>query len=323
MKLFKNRTVLGVLCIAIALVICFVITPLFNASAANLTTIVRIKNDIKIGTQITSKDIETVEVGAYNLPSNVVRKPDDVVGKYAAAELLKDEYVLSTKISDTPATENVYLYGMNGSKRVMSVTLPSFAKGLSGKLMSGDIVSVIAVDYQEKGETVVPDELQYVQVVAATDKRGNDEKVTEYRADGEEESDLPETVTLMVSPSQAIVLAELEAEGEIHIALVYRGTQENADKFLEAQEKILKDKADVTVTEKPAESETEVKSETTAELFGGEPEITDELEETEETETTVELDIPDLAPEDESEGSEETAITDENAEVTDNGIISE
>ena len=322
MKLFKNRTVLGVLCIAIALVICFVITPLFNASAANLTTIVRIKNDIKIGTQITSKDIETVEVGAYNLPSNVVRKPDDVVGKYAAAELLKDEYVLSTKISDTPATENVYLYGMNGSKRVMSVTLPSFAKGLSGKLMSGDIVSVIAVDYQEKGETVVPDELQYVQVVAATDKRGNDEKVTEYRADGEEESDLPETVTLMVSPSQAIVLAELEVEGEIHIALVYRGTQENADKFLEAQEKILKDKADVTVTEKTAEteSESEVKPETTAELFGGEPDITDEAEE---TETTVELDIPDLAPEDESEGSEETAITDENAEVTDNGIISE
>ncbi len=317
MKLFKNRTVLGVLCIAIALVICFVITPLFNASAANLTTIVRIKNDIKVGTEITSKDIETVEVGAYNLPSNVVKKPDDVVGKYAAVELLKDEYVLSTKISDTPATENVYLYGMNGSKRVMSVTLPSFAKGLSGKLMSGDIVSVIAVDYQEKGETVVPDELQYVQVVAATDKRGNDEKVTEYRADGEEETDLPETVTLMVSPSQAIVLAELEAEGEIHIALVYRGTQENADKFLEAQEKILKDKADVTVTEKTEESETEVKPETTAELFGGEPEIT---EETEESETTVELDIPDLAPEDEIENDDTTGET---AEVTDNGIISE
>ena len=321
MKFLKNRTVLGVLCIAIALVICFVITPLFNASAANLTKIVRIKNDIKVGTEITSKDIETVEVGAYNLPSNVITKPEDVVGKYAAVELLKDEYVLSTKISDTPATENVYLYGMNGSKRVMSVTLPSFAKGLSGKLMSGDIVSIIAVDYQEKGETVVPDELQYVQVVAATDKRGNDEKVTEYRADGEEETDLPETVTLLVSSSQALVLAELEAEGEIHISLVYRGTQENADKFLEAQEKILTDLAEVTVTEKTAENEgAEVKPETTAELFGGEPDITDEAEE---TETTVELDIPDIVTEDESEADEESVIIDETMEVTDDGIISE
>ena len=321
MKFLKNRTVLGVLCIAIALVICFVITPLFNASAANLTKIVRIKNDIKVGTEITSKDIETVEVGAYNLPSNVITKPEDVVGKYAAVELLKDEYVLSTKISDTPATENVYLYGLNGSKRVMSVTLPTFAKGLSGKLMSGDIVSIIAVDYQEKGETVVPDELQYVQVVAATDKRGNDEKVTEYRADGEEETDLPETVTLLVSPSQAIVLAELEAEGEIHISLVYRGTQENADKFLEAQEKILTDLAEVTVTEKTAENEgAEVKPETTAELFGSEPDVPDE---TEEAETTAELDIPDIVSEEESEADEEAVIIDETTEVTDDGIISE
>ena len=320
MKFLKNRTVLGVLCIAIALVICFVITPLFNASAANLTKIVRIKNDIKVGTEITSKDIETVEVGAYNLPSNVITKPEDVVGKYAAVELLKDEYVLSTKISDTPATENVYLYGLNGSKRVMSVTLPTFAKGLSGKLMSGDIVSIIAVDYQEKGETVVPDELQYVQVVAATDKRGNDEKVTEYRADGEEETDLPETVTLLVSPSQAIVLAELEAEGEIHISLVYRGTQENADKFLEAQEKILQDKAEITVTEKPVDTESEVKPETTAELFGSEPDVPDE---TEEAETTAELDIPDIVTEEESEADEEAVIIDETTEVTDDGIISE
>ena len=319
MKLFKNRTVLGVLCIAIALVICFVITPLFNASAANLTTIVRVKNDIKVGTEITSKDIETVEVGAYNLPSNVIKKPDEVVGKYAAVELLKDESVLSTKISDTPATENVYLYGLNGSKRVMSVTIPTFAKGLSGKLMSGDIVSVIAVDYQEKGETVVPDELQYVQVVAATDKRGNDEMVTEYRADGEEETGLPETVTLLVSPSQALVLAELEAEGEIHISLVYRGTQENADKFLEAQEKILQDIADVTVTEKPADDGSEVTTETTVEVLGSEPEVTDETV----AETTIEPDILDLASDDESEADEVTTTTDENAEVTDDGIISE
>ena len=159
-------------------------------------------------------------------------------------------------------------------------------------------------------------------MVAATDKRGNDEKVTEYRADGEEETDLPETVTLLVSPSQAIVLAELEAEGEIHISLVYRGTQENADKFLEAQEKILKDKADVTVTEKIAETESgsEVKPETTAELFGSEPDVPDE---TEEAETTAELDIPDIVTEEESEADEEAVIIDETTEVTDDGIISE
>ncbi len=251
MKFLKNRTVLGVVCIALALIICFAITPLFNASKSSTMKIVRIKSDLKIGQEITSKDIEVVEVGAYNMPSEVVRNSEDVVGKYASAEMIKGEYVLAAKISDTPASENAYLYGLTGEKRAISITIPSFAGGLSGKLISGDIVSVIAVDYKEKGETVVPDELQYVEVIAVTDKKGNDDETVTVKPDGEEETELPETVTLLVTPAQANILAELEAEGEIHVALVYRGTAENAQKFISAQEKFLEELA----TEKDNEKE--------------------------------------------------------------------
>ena len=243
MKFLKNRTVLGVVCIALSLIICFAITPLFNVSKSSTMKIVRIKNDLKIGQEITSKDIEVVEVGAYNMPSEVMQKSEDVVGKYAAAEMLKNEYVLATKISDTPASENIYLYGLTGEKRAISITIPSFAGGLSGKLISGDIVSVIAVDYKEKGETVVPEELQYVEVIAVTDKKGNDDETVTVKPDGKEETELPETVTLLVTPEQANILAELEAEGEIHISLVYRGTAENAQKFISAQEKYLEELA--------------------------------------------------------------------------------
>lgn len=244
MKFLKNRTVLGVVCIALSLIICFAITPLFNASKSSTMKIVRIKSNLKIGQEITSKDIEVVEVGAYNMPSEVVQKSEDVVGKYAASEMIKGEYVLATKISDSPASENVYLYGLTGEKRAISITIPSFAGGLSGKLISGDIVSVIAVDYKGKGETVVPDELQYVEVVAVTDKKGNDDETVTVKPDGEEETELPETVTLLVTPEQANILAELEAEGEIHVALVYRGTAENAQKFIAAQEKLLTELAE-------------------------------------------------------------------------------
>lgn len=239
MKNFKNRTVLGLICIALALVICFAVTPLFNAAASSKVKIVRITQDVKIGHEITDKDIEVVEVGGYNLPGEVVKKPEDVVGKYAVHELIKGDYVLPVKISDTPASENAYLYTLNGTKRAISVTIPSFAGGLSGKLISGDIVSVIAVDYMESGKTVVPDELQYVEVIAVTDKKGNDEQTTTMKADGEEETELPETVTLLVSPAQANILAELEENGDIHISLVYRGTADNAKKFIDAQDKLL------------------------------------------------------------------------------------
>lgn len=156
MKFLKNRMVLGVICIALSLVICFAITPLFNASKGSTMRIVRVKSNLKIGQEITANDIEIVEVGAYNMPSDVLRKSEDVVGKYAAAEMLKNEYVLAAKISDTPASENAYLYGLTGEKRAISITIPSFAGGLSGKLISGDIVSVIAVDYKEKGRNNCP-----------------------------------------------------------------------------------------------------------------------------------------------------------------------
>lgn len=241
MKFLKNRTVLGVICIALSLLICFVITLLFNASKSSTMRIVRVKNDLKIGQEITAKDIEIVEVGAYNMPAEVMKKSEDVVGKYASAEMIKGEYVLAAKISDTPASENADLYNLTGKKRAISITIPSFAGGLSGKLISGDIVSVIAVDYRETGETRVPDELQYVEVIAVTDKKGNDEETTTIKPDGEEETSLPETVTLLVTPEQANILAELEAEGEIHVALVYRGTAENAQKFVDAQEKFLEE----------------------------------------------------------------------------------
>ncbi len=249
MKFLKNRTVLGVVCIALALIICFAITPLFNASKSSTMKIVRIKNDLKIGQEITSKDIEVVEVGAYNMPSEVMKNSEDVIGKYASAEMIKGEYVLAAKISDTPASENAYLYNLTGKKRAISITIPSFAGGLSGKLISGDIVSVIADDYKEKGETVVPEELQYVEVIAVTDKKGNDDETVTVKPDGEEETELPETVTLLVTPAQANILAELEADGEIHLSLVFRGTAENAQKFISAQEKYL--------TELAAENEKE------------------------------------------------------------------
>lgn len=255
MKLLKNRTVLGVVCIALSLIICFAITPLFNAAKENTTEIVRMKKDVKIGQEITEKDVEIVEVGAYNLPADVLKKSEDVVGKYVSSELLAGEYVLPEKISDTPASENAYLYNLTGEKRAISVTIPSFAGGLSGKLISGDIVSVIAVDFRESGETLVPDELQYVEVIAVTDKEGYDENEVVVTADGEEEPDLPETVTLLVTPAQANILAELEADGEIHLSLVYRGTADNAQKFISAQEKLLNELAEA---EKAEEEKSEI-----------------------------------------------------------------
>ena len=237
MKIFRNRTVIGVLCILLALIICFGVTPLFSRSASEKTEIVRVTKDIKEGDEITAEMVQTVEVGAYNLPQNLMTDKKEVVGKYATADLAAGDCILSSKLSAVPAAENAYLYNLDGTKQAISVTIKSFAVGLSGKLESGDIVTVIVADYQGKGETAIPPELQYVEVISVTASSGYDANTGEVV----DEKELPSTVTLLVTTEQAKVLAELEQDSELHLALVYRGTPENAAKFIAAQDALIEE----------------------------------------------------------------------------------
>ena len=237
MKIFRNRTVIGVLCILLALIICFGVTPLFSRSASEKTEIVRVTMDIKEGDEITAEMVQTVEVGAYNLPQNLMTDKKEVIGKYATADLAAGDYILSSKLSAVPAAENAYLYNLDGTKQAISVTIKSFATGLSGKLESGDIVTVIVADYQGKGETAIPPELQYVEVISVTASSGYDANTGEVV----DEKELPSTVTLLVTTEQAKVLAELEQDSELHLALVYRGTPENAAKFIAAQDALIEE----------------------------------------------------------------------------------
>lgn len=243
MSFLKNRTVVGVICILLSLLICFGLTPLFNQSVSQKAEIVRVVQPIRAGDEITESMVQIVEVGDYIIPS---------------------------KLSDAPAAENAYLYSLDGSQQAISVSIKSFAEGLSGKLQSGDIVSVIAPDYKQQGQTVVPAELQYVEIISVTASSGYDANTGEP-VDEEDDKELPDTVTLLVSPEQAKVLAELEAEGTIHLALVYRGDRENADKFLTSQDEIILElyppepDPEEKPQENPAESEPAADSSETAE----------------------------------------------------------
>lgn len=236
MKILKNRTVLGAVCIAVSLLLCFAVTPLINSGLARKTTVVRFTRAAKEGEVITRDMIEETEVGNYNLPAQVLRSMEEAEGKYLTADVYPGDYILPQKVSEEPEAENRYLYSLSGEKQAMSITISSFAQGLSGKLRSGDIVSVIAPDFLGTGETVIPAELKYVEVIAVTANSGNDAN-TEDHTEGEKE--LPSTVTVLVRPEQSRLLARLEAEGEIHLSLVYRGTAEQAEVFIKAQDDVL------------------------------------------------------------------------------------
>ena len=238
-KFLKNRIILGLICIVVSLLICFGITPMFNDALKSKVTLVRVTKEIRTGEQITDKMVTSVEAVGYNLPSNVIYKIEEVVGKYANADLYKGDYILKSKLSDTPMLRNAYLNKLNGENRAISVSIKSFASGLSGKLEAGDIVSLIAADVGSQRETLVYPELQYVEIIATTGSSGSDQNGQE-RGNGEEE-ELASTITVLASPEQSRLLAELEQTGKLHAALVFRGESTQAQKFLDEQASVLKE----------------------------------------------------------------------------------
>lgn len=239
-NLMKNRIVIGLICIILSLVICFGLTPMFNNALKSKVSLVRVNSEIRKGDQITAKMLTTVEVGGYNLPGNVVYRMEDVVGRYANTDLYRGDYILESKLSDTPMLKNAYLSGLNGENLAISVSIKSFAAGLSGKLEAGDIVTLFASDVGDMRETLMLPELKYVEIIAATASSGVDSDVQTDVENGEEQ-EMASTLTVLAAPEQARLLAELEQKGKIHAALVFRGDSTQARKFLEEQRKVLEE----------------------------------------------------------------------------------
>ncbi len=262
MKYLKNKTVIGILAIVFGLLVVFIISPLYNRALEAKTKVVRVVNYIERGSQITSDDIKIEEVGSYNIQAGVYHAEKDVIGKYAAADLYKDENIVNSKLSDNPLSEDEYLEGMDGTKGAMSITLQSFAAGLSGKLLSGDIVSIIATDANTKETKVLP-ELMYVKVLASTTQKGKDVDDKSKRNSDTDEDNLPVTVTIQVNRKQALALANIEQLEKSHLELVFRGTEEDSKRFLDQQDKIinemeadplLEDSEDITTKDQSADT---------------------------------------------------------------------
>lgn len=231
----KNRTIIGVICVVAALLLSFAVAPLVNRFSDSRFEIVCVKRDITKGHKITDEDIQTVTVGGYGLPAGVIKDRATVIGKYAACDMVSEDFILPSKLTDTADSADDIFMNLDGSKVAMSITIQSFAGGLSGKLANGDIVRLI-VNTDDDG-SFVPDELQYVMIITSTTAKGIDKDELIRNEDGSYE--LPTTLTLLVDTYQAKLLAEYENNCKIHAVLVSRGNYELANKFLNMQESIL------------------------------------------------------------------------------------
>lgn len=229
----KNRTVIGIICIILALVVTFLVAPLVNKLSDSHTEIVRIKNDIIQGHMISESDVEIVTVGTEGLPSTVITNKGTAIGKFASCDIKANTDLLQSMLADKSDSADDVFRTLDGKKQAISITISSFAGGLSGKLENGDIVSLLVYE-NATNEAMLPGGLTYVKVITTTTAEGFDKDEVTPNEDGTYE--LPTTLTLLVNPRQAKMLVEYENKGVIHADLVYRGDSEKAQKFLDAQD---------------------------------------------------------------------------------------
>ena len=228
----KNRTAIGIVCIILAVAVTFVVSPLVNNISDKKTEVVRFTADVSHGTEIKDTDIELVEISNSALPEKVIKDKNSVVGKYATTDIFKGDFATESKVTDNANTASDIMASLKGDKVAMSITINSFAGGLSGKLENGDIVSIYVTNKDD--ETENPASLKYVRVITTTTSGGIDENDVVENEDGSFE--LPTTITVLVSVEQAKILANYEESATMHVALVYRGDDATANKFLKAQD---------------------------------------------------------------------------------------
>lgn len=232
----KNRTIIGIICIALAATLMFCISPLVTKMSTEEISVVQVNKNISEGAEITNNDVVTVKIGKKGAPANIIQDPKEVIGKYAKTDIYKGLNLIPDLFTSDASNSDTVFETLDENHVAISITIPSFAAGLSSKLQNGDIVSVVVSD--DEG-TRVPEALKYVRVITTTTSAGVDRDDLQANEDGT--YDLPSTITLYVSPDQANLLTEYENNSRMHLTLVHRGNDKTAQKYIDAQDAVLQE----------------------------------------------------------------------------------
>ena len=197
----KNRTIIGIICIAAALVIAFAVLPAVTGRMNGSVSAVRLRNSVAGGRMLTADDLETVRVGALNLPSGLISDPSAAVGRYAAGDLFAGDLLTVSKIREKSDGAADSLSRLGDSELAVTVAVSSFAGGFSGQLTNGDLVKIFVVD---RDGSYAPEELDCVRVI--TTVTGDATLRDSAGVDGQDGMSLPATIMFAVNAEQAALL---------------------------------------------------------------------------------------------------------------------
>ena len=257
MKLFRNRFLIGLLCIGLGLAVSLLAIPrLTQEQAPDMVAALQLKSDIPAGQQIQADIFETIMVDKNIIPDSVITSPESVTGQFATADLFAGDYLTSAKVRTQQNNLDYLKTATDKELRLVSITLPSLAAGVSGKVLPGDVISIMALmkaQNADASQTLDPEpvsdgnnqgnessdsnedaakssgqyktdmqifpELRYLEVFSLSASDGAEASVSS-QPEEEEKNILPVTLTVFATEQQALLLADLESNAIIHISWV-------------------------------------------------------------------------------------------------------
>lgn len=219
MRLLKNKVFIAVICFVLAAVISFIIIPR-QKKDTDIIQVVRTTSTIPENTYLTGNMFKLIEVSAGSVPDNAITDIESVVGKYSTTVIYSGDNIIAEKLSSEPTDSG--LYALNADEYAISIQIEDLAKGFSGKLLEGDVVSVYGFNDTTKTMETYPD-LKYVKVLAVTNSKGEDLAKAKQEDTTSSDAVIPAAVTLKVNENQAKELVQLTNTGKAHIVFAGRG----------------------------------------------------------------------------------------------------
>ena len=220
--------------------IVFIILFLFITTITNINKggsdkqeIVVAATDIPEMTVITADMITTKEVSVDSISSDTILNKEEVEGKVANTKILADEPILAKKLTSAESSTLGIAPSIEEGKRAVSIFV-EMDSGLSGLLRSGNYVDVLAtyeadgtpdpnatinsVSYLNGITVTLAQNAKVIALAQITDAEKQDQAVQ----NAENTDEIYGTVTLEVSPAEAILIASAEANGKSKIMLILR-----------------------------------------------------------------------------------------------------
>lgn len=255
MKILKNRLVIGMICIILAVAIGFFAVPVLVSVTNQKVPVIVAADNIAAGTKITEDMLRTFEMFSSDIPSGADLKYSEVVGQYALIDIMESDVMFRGKFTSEFPYEDEVLYNIPVGQYAVAVTVDNLAENVAGKIRPGDVVTLlVSVQGQRTPDEIHPaetfPELMYMEVLSATTSEGSDlvrQEKTELNTENKEE--LPSVITLLCNLEQAKMLAGFENGDKIHLALTARSGSALAEEYLFRQQELFIKREEARVEE--------------------------------------------------------------------------